>query len=110
MCDAFDEMICGITCKRVKIYQAIEYLKNFKGKLFDEKIVDAFLKFIAVYPAGTKVLTNEGETAVVLAQNKNFQDRPVIRIIKDRNGNVVTKEVIKDLVKVHNIFIEKTLD
>ena len=55
-------------------------------------------------------MTNEGETAVVLAQNKNFQDRPVIRIIKDRNGNVVTKEVIKDLVKVHNIFIEKTLD
>ena len=85
-------------------------MKNFKGKLFDEKIVDAFLKFTAVYPAGTKVLTNEGETAVVLAQNKNFQDRPIIRIIKDRNGNVVTKEVIKDLVKVHNIFIEKTLD
>lgn len=110
VCDAFDEMISGITCQRVKIYQAIEYLKNFKGKLFDEKIVDAFLKFTAVYPAGTKVLTNEGETAVVLAQNKNFQDRPIIRIIKDRNGNVVTKEVIKDLVKVHNIFIEKTLD
>ena len=110
VCDAFDEMICGITCKRVKIYQAIEYLKNFRGKLFDEKIVDAFLKFTAVYPAGTKVLTNEGETAVVLAQNKDFQDRPVIRIIKDKNGNVVTKEVIKDLVKVHNIFIEKIMD
>ena len=30
VCDAFDEMICGIGCKRVKVYEAIEYLKNYK--------------------------------------------------------------------------------
>lgn len=110
VCDAFDEMICGIACERRKVYEAIEYLNNFKGKLFDSRIVDVFLGFTAVYPSGTHVLTNEGEMAVVLSQNKDFKDRPVIRILKDKDGKEVKGEIIKDLVKVHNIFIEKTLD
>lgn len=110
VCDAFDEMICGIACERRKVYEAIEYLNNLKGKLFDTRIVDVFLGFTAVYPSGTHVLTNEGETGVVLSQNKDFKDRPVIRILKDKDGKEVKGEVIKDLVKIHNIFIEKALD
>lgn len=110
VCDAFDEMICGIACKQVKVYEAVEYLKACKNILFDDKIVDVFLGFTAVYPAGTHVLTNEGDLAVVLSQNKDFPERPVIRILRDRNGNDIEIEVIKDLVKIHNIFIEKILD
>lgn len=110
VCDAFDEMICGIGCKRTKVYEAIEYLKHFKNSKFDGKIVDIFLSFTAVYPTGTHVITNEGEVGVVVSQNREFQDRPVIRIIRDKSGEELTEEVIKDLVKVHNIFIEKVLD
>ena len=110
VCDTFDEMICGIGCKQVKVYEALEYLKSFKNILFDAKIVDVFLGFTAMYPAGTHVLTNEGELAVVLSQNKDFSERPVIRILKDKDGKDVKGKVIKDLVKIHNIFIEKALD
>lgn len=110
VCDAFDELICGISSKNVKVHEAIEYLNNFKGTQYDEQVVDVFLGFTAVYPAGTRVITNEGETAVVIAQNKNFQSRPILRILKDKNGDDVKGEVIKDLVKIHSIFIEKVLD
>lgn len=110
VCDAFDEMICGIACERTKVYEAIEYLKSFRDKKFDSRVVDVFLGFTAVYPAGTHVITNEGEMGVVLSQNKDFQDRPVIRIVKDKDGNDVEGDVIKDLVKIHNVFIEKALD
>ena len=110
VCDAFDEMICGIGCERIKVYEAIEYLKAFKNLLFDAKIVDTFLSFTAIYPSGTRVVTNEGEIGVVIAQNRDFQDRPVLRILKDKNGKEIEGEVIKDLVKVHNIFIERTMD
>lgn len=110
VCDVFDEMICGIGCQRVKVHEAIEYLKQFKDVLFDAEIVDTFLSFTAVYPAGTHVLTNEGELGVVLSQNKDFQDRPVIQIVKDKEGRPVQKEIIKNLVKVHNVFIEKAID
>lgn len=110
VCDAFDEMICGIGCERVKVYEAVEYFKAYKDILFDKKIVDTFLGFTAVYPAGSHVMTNEGELAVVLSQNKDFQDRPVIKILKDKDGNDVQNEIIKDLVKIHNVFIEKVID
>ena len=103
-------MICGIAQKKVKVYEAIEFLKNYKNVKFDGKIVDTFLSFTAVYPAGSRVLTNEGELAEVVSQNKEFQDRPVIRILKDKNGNDVMGEKIVNLVKVHNVFIEKAVD
>lgn len=110
VCDAFDEMICGIGCKRIKIHEAIEYMKVFKNKKFDGRVVDVFLNFTAVYPAGTHVLTSEKEIGIVVGQNKDFQDRPILRIIKDENGQDVKQEVIKDLVKIQNLFIEKVLE
>lgn len=110
VCDTFDEMICGIAQKKVKVYEALEYLKRYKNIKFDGTIVDAFLSFTAVYPAGTHVVTNEGETAIVIAQNKEFKDRPVIRILREKNGNYVTEDRNIDLVKASNIFIDKVLD
>lgn len=110
VCDAFDEMICGIGCEKVKVYEAIEYLKTFKNVKFNDTIVDTFLDFTAVYPVGTRVITNEGELGTVVKQNKGFSDRPVLRIIADKDGNELEGNVIKDLVKVHHVFIEKVLD
>ncbi|MBR4083331.1 MAG: HD domain-containing protein [Lachnospiraceae bacterium] len=110
VCDTFDEMISGIGCERVKLYEVVEYLKNFKNVKFDGKAVETFLSFIAVYPTGTMVMTNEGEKGIVVRQNKDFQERPVIRITHNEKGEEITGIVIKDLVKVHNIFIEKVLE
>lgn len=110
VCDTFDELICGIACKRMKVYEAIEYLKEFKNSSFDGRIVDAFLSFTAVYPAGSVVLTNEGETAIVLAQNKEYIDRPILRIMKDKYGHDITQDIIKDMKEITNLFIEKIID
>lgn len=110
VCDAFDEMICGIGCNKVKVYEAIEYLKTFKNSKFSGKIVDTFLQFTAVYPVGTRVITNEKEMGVVIRQNREFPDRPILQITVDKDGNELEEERIKDLVKVHHVFIEKVLD
>lgn len=110
VCDTFEEMFSGIGCESMKLYEIIEYFKHFKKFRYDEVIVDTFLSFIAVYPTGTRVVTNQGEEAVVVRQNKGFQERPVLRITQNAKGEEVTGIVIKDLVKVHNIFIEKVLD
>ena len=110
VCDAFDEMICGIAQRRSRVYEAVEYLKSFKNVKYNGKIVDAFLSFTAVYPAGSHVLTNDGEEAIVVSQNKDFQDRPIIRIIRDKDGRKLQEERIVDLVKVLNVYIEKGLE
>lgn len=101
VCDAFDEMICGIGCRRTKVYEAIEYIKIYKGKRFQKEIVDALLQFTAVYPAGSTVLLTNGQTGKVVRQNKEFSDRPVIEL---KNHDII------DLVKINNVFIEKVLE
>lgn len=68
-------MICGIGCERSKVFEAVRYLRTNRDIKFDGKIVDILLEFTAVYPAGTVVKTNEGETGIVLYQNKQFPDR-----------------------------------
>ncbi len=110
VCDTFDEMICGVGCKKVKVHEAVRYLRQHKETKFDPVIVDEFLQFAAVYPAGTMVLTSENETAIVIRQNKEYPDRPVIRILKDRLGNNVTTDIIKDLSDTEQIYIEKVID
>ena len=110
VCDSFDEMICGVGCVRSKVYEAIEYLKIFKKTFFDEKVVDTFLQFIAIYPVGTKVLLNSGETAVVIKQNSEFPERPVLRVIQDRDGQVIQNEKVIDLLREHSIFINDVMD
>lgn len=109
-CDIFDEMICGISRERSKVYEAVEYLKAYKNVKYDAEVVDTLLGFIAVYPAGSRVITNEGETGIVVSQNKEFLNRPVIRIVKDKDGKDVTEPIIKDLVKINHVFIEKVID
>lgn len=101
VCDTFDEMICGIGCKRVKVYEAVEYMKTYRDIHFPKEIVDTLLEFTAVYPAGSKVLLTNGQEGKVIRQNRDFSDRPVVQL-KD--------QTIIDLVKVNHVFIEKVLE
>ncbi len=110
VCDTFDEMICGIGSRRLKVHEAVEYLKENRGIKFDTEIVNAFLDFTAVYPAGSKILTNKKEQGIVISQNREFPDRPVIKLVKDSHGNTILNQVIIDLSKVNNVSIEKVID
>ena len=94
---------------RRKIYEAIAFLRNSKDIKYSEKIVDAFINFIAVYPIGSIVLTNEKEVGVVIRQNRQYPDRPVIKILKDKQGNVRDGVFVKDLLQENTVFIEKQL-
>ena len=109
VCDVFDELICGIGFKRLKVYEAVEYMKAYTN-IFNSKIVSLFLEFTAVYPIGTQVITNQGELAVVIRQNKEFADRPVLKVIKDKDGNMIVEEKIINLLEMHHIFIDKVLN
>lgn len=110
VCDAFDEMICGIGCERQKVYKAVEFLKTFRGIKFDVRTVDTFLEFTAVYPVGSEVLLSDGSLGRVIRQNREFPDRPVLQMTRDKEGNPVKQEKIVDLVKINHIFVEKVLE
>jgi len=105
--EAFDEMICGIGCQRARVYEAVEFLKAVKGIYFSEKVINALLDFTAVYPAGTYVLLNTGEVGVVIKQNKQFPERPVLLLTSDKNGKKYDNGKVCDLLEVNNVYIEK---
>ena len=110
VCDTFDEMISGIGYPAQKVYQALEYFRVNRGTKFREEVVDLFLQFIAAYPAGTLVKTSEGEMGIVIRQNKEFPDRPAIRILSDRYGRQIVRDTTKDLMELPDVFIESVLD
>lgn len=109
VCDEFDEMICGIGKARVRVHEAISTIRNYSGVWFEDDIVKAFLGLIAVYPAGSKVMTNQKELAVVMRQNPHFPERPVLRVISDRFGQPIKEEKIIDLVKDTTVVIQQVV-
>lgn len=110
VCDTFDEMISGIGYPTSKVYQALAYLKSNRNIKFRAEVVDQLLQFVAAYPAGTVVKTNEGETGIVISQNKANPDRPAIRILSDRYGRAIVKDTTKDLAILPDVYIESVLD
>lgn len=110
VCDEFESMISGVGYRQYKIYEAVEHMKQMAIKALDKEYVDMLLKMVERYPVGTKVITNEGETATVIKQNKSEIDRPVIRIIKDKDGRETDENIIKDMMEELTIFIVDVLN
>lgn len=109
VCDEFDELICGIGKARVRVHEAINNIRNYSGIWYDSDIVDTFLQLIAVYPAGSQVKTNQGETAIVMKQNPHFPERPILRVTHDRFGQVISGEKIIDLIKETKVVIQEVI-
>ena len=109
VCDEFDELICGIGKARVRVHEAINMIRNYSGIWFDDDIVAAFLQLIAVYPVGSKVRTNQGEVGIVMRQNFHFPERPMLRIVEDKYGQVMQKEKFIDLIKETTVVIQTVI-
>ena len=104
--DAFDDILCGIGVKRGNVRQALDHIRGGRDILFEGRIVDYFLEFIAAYPVGTTVITNRGDEAVVIEQNEHFTDRPKIKLIADRYGKPYEEDKMVDLLEENDIIIE----
>lgn len=104
--DAFDDILCGIGCKKGNVREALEFIRKGRDVYFEGRIVDYFLEFIAAYPVGTIVLTNRGDEAVVLEQNEHYTDRPKIKMICDRDKNLYPENTLIDLVKEESLYID----
>lgn len=108
ICDDFDSLISGVGNPKLKIYEAIEYIKANQGIKYDVTIAEKLLESVAVYPVGIKVITSEGETGIVVRQNRKFTDRPVIKMLKHADGSAYNKYTEKDLMEYLTLFIVDT--
>lgn len=109
LCDEFDNIIYGIYTKKRKVNETMDYLLSLAGIKFDLKVVQGFVDSVAAYPIGTIVSTNEGETAIVVRQNKGLPTRPVLKIRTAPPGSKFKPGDEKDLTKELTTFIQDSI-
>ncbi|NSW75497.1 MAG: HD-GYP domain-containing protein [Candidatus Atribacteria bacterium] len=85
--------------QRFSYAEALEYLMGNAGKLFDLQVVTAMVRHIAPYPVGETVRLTTGEIGVVVKLNEGLPIRPVVRVIRDQNGNALERPRDIDLLK-----------
>lgn len=110
VCNMFDNFVYGNMGNSMKVHEAIEAIVALGGRKLDLEVVKVFNESVAAYPVGTIVKTNEEETGIVLRQNNKCPTRPIIRILKDKDGKSINNWIEKDLVKDLTLFIKETLD
>ncbi|MGE5605462.1 MAG: HD-GYP domain-containing protein [Bacteroidota bacterium] len=97
--------------KRMTPYEA---LKNLLGlpHLFDIKILKSFVACMAIYPIGSFVKLNTGETAKVIGINQGAPFRPEIRIYFAQNGEMVKPPIRINLFdgQYMQTYIQNTLE
>ncbi|SEF50701.1 HD domain-containing protein [Butyrivibrio sp. Su6] len=80
---------------------AIEYLMANAGIMFDIKVVNTFLLYIAPYPIGCTVLLSNGQQGVVIENNEKYLSRPKVKL---SNGKVI--DMMKKLdITILNILV-----
>jgi len=86
--DSFDALVSG----RIYIKKSIptdEVLKKMRYQMsskFDVFLLKLFNNIVGIYPAGSLVLLNTEEIALVLANNADNHSQPYIKIIGDHTG------------------------
>lgn len=109
VCDEFDSRVYGNLTTKMKVHDAIDYIVSQAGVKFDFNVVKAFVASVAAYPTGALVITNQDEIGIVLRQNTKCPTRPVIRIIKNKEGVQPSEWLEKDLTKELTLFITDTI-
>ncbi|MDD2373252.1 MAG: HD-GYP domain-containing protein [Syntrophomonadaceae bacterium] len=91
------------------INQGLNILKRMSGIYLDPTCVTALIANIAVYPIGTVVELNTGDTGIVVDANRDFPTRPVVKIVFNCRRQRYTREHEIDLSKLETIMIVKSL-
>jgi len=91
--------------------KAVEYLLKLKGSEFDPKMLDNFLRVIGLYPVGSLVKLSDGAMAFVITQAPlDSPKHPVVGVVENAKGELVTNHDIIDLAQVQDVSIVEVVD
>ncbi|MGL5151902.1 MAG: HD-GYP domain-containing protein [Clostridium sp.] len=86
---------------------ALEYIMANCGTLFDYSLVTAFANAIVPFPCGTIVQLSNNDVGIVEKTLPGFPLRPVLKILKSTNTDLINKEF--SLVEHLSIVITKVI-
>ena len=105
--DVFDALTSD-RCYRDRwpVNKATNFLLSHAGTHFDSKLVNKFLRSVAIYPTGVTVKLTTGQQGIVKQQNPGWPERPVVRLITDQEGNELENYQTVDLMETLDLVIE----
>lgn len=62
-------------------YEATEYLMGGCGMMFDKLVVETLLKYVPIYPKGTKVVLSDNRVGIVVDNTEFHNLRPLLRMM-----------------------------
>ncbi|MDT8719105.1 HD-GYP domain-containing protein [Clostridium sp. 19966] len=85
LCDVYDAVVNDRSYrKKLKPYDAYELIIAASEVMFYQDVVLAFKNTFGVYPLGSCLKLSNGIEGYVIKQNKGFPDKPVIRVLYDK--------------------------
>ncbi|MBP2024123.1 HD-GYP domain-containing protein (c-di-GMP phosphodiesterase class II) [Clostridium punense] len=110
ICDVYDAVSSDRSYRnKFNPSDAYELILAGCGSSFDSSIVKSFKETFSVYPLGCCVRLSNGIEGYVIKQNKNFPDRPVLRILYDNETKIPIKFYEIDLLETPNLIIERVI-
>ena len=76
---------------------ALSMLYKWRGTFFDPFLVEQFIRCIGIFPIGSTVELNSGESGIVIAQNLEKRLQPRVMVIRDAAGNPIKPQKLVDL-------------
>lgn len=107
--DVYDGLVSNRPYKKpYSPYEACEYLMGGCGTMFNQKIVEAFLKYVPLYPKGTMVQMSDGRTAIIFDNSGHHNLRPILRLMdgtnldleEEENLNITIRSIDENSVEV----------
>lgn len=97
--DCFDAMTAHRAYRRTPFtpYEALHQIVTKNREKFDPLLLKAFINTVGMYPAGTVVLLDTNEIAVVVAHNAHDIFRPRVRIVADKERKRLEEGPLADL-------------
>jgi HD-GYP domain-containing protein (c-di-GMP phosphodiesterase class II) len=104
--DCYDAMTSHRVYKDALLpHQAMEVLYTGSGTQFDFDKISIFRDKIAIYPIGSEVTLNTGESGVVVDLNSTYPQRPIIRILQGPEGDSLRAPYEMDLSKILSVVV-----
>jgi len=108
ICDSYEAMTHHRPHKKPLLQtESIKSLIGSRSNLFDLRIIKAFLEEISIYPVGCYVRLNNRNLGRVVATNKGYPMKPVLKLISDEKGKPIEPPRIIDLRNYPILNIER---
>jgi HD-GYP domain-containing protein (c-di-GMP phosphodiesterase class II) len=82
---------------------ALSMLYKWRGTFFDPYLVEQFIRCIGIFPVGSVVELNSGESGIVIAQNLEKRLQPRVMIVRDAAGNPLKPQKLIDLSRAPKV-------